>query len=105
MSTNKLCFRTLAVNDTDLDNKMLLELDNFVKSNGGTMTGTLNMNKNRIMNLANPTYSYDAATKKYVNIIETKTRAGFSSLKTSIDNINTELVKIILKDSNDNIDS
>ncbi len=56
------------------------------------------------MNLANPTDSLDAATKKYVDRIETKTRASFSSLKTSIDNINTELVKLNVKDSNDNID-
>jgi hypothetical protein len=70
---NKFGFRTSAVNDSDLDDKMLLELDNFVKSNGGSITGTLNMNKNRIMNLANPTESLDAATKKYVDRIDNKT--------------------------------
>ena len=36
------------------------------------MTGALNMNKNRIMNLANPTDSYDASTKKYVDRLKLK---------------------------------
>jgi outer membrane receptor for Fe3+-dicitrate len=98
MSINKFGFKTSAVNDSDFDDKMLLELDNFVKSNGGSMTGTLNMNKNRIMNLANPTESLDAATKKYV---DNKTRLGLNAIKTYID---TELVKLNVKDSNDNID-
>jgi hypothetical protein len=83
---------------------MLLELDNFVKPNVGSLTGTLNMNKNRIMNLAYPTDSFDAATKKYVYRIETKIRLGFNNIKTSIDSINAELLKLNAKDSDDNID-
>ncbi len=98
MAINKFGFRTSAVNDSDFDDKILLELDNFVKSNGGSMTGTLNMNKNRIMNLANPTESLDAATKKYA---DNNTRLGLNAVKTYID---TELVKLNVKDSNDNID-
>jgi len=101
MSINKFGYRTSAVNDTDFDDKILSELDNFVKSNGGSMTGTLNMNKNRIMDLANPIDPLDAATKQYV---DNKTRLGFNAIKRSIDNINTELVKQNVKDSNDNID-
>jgi hypothetical protein len=104
MSINKFGFRTSAVNDSDFDDKILLELDNFVKSNGGSMTGTLNMNKNRIMNLANPTESLDAATKKYVDRIDNKTSFALRGVSKSINDIDTELVKLNLKDSNDNID-
>jgi hypothetical protein len=104
MSINKFGYRTSAVNDTDFDDKILSELDNFVKSNGGSMTGTLNMNKNRIMNLANPTDSLDAATKKYVDGIDNKTIFSLRGVNKSINDINTELVKVNVKDSNDNID-
>jgi hypothetical protein len=104
MSINKFGYRTSAVNDTDFDDKILSELDNFVKSNGGSMTGTLNMNKNRIMNLANPTDSLDAATKKYVDGIDNKTIFSLRGVNKSINDINTELVKLNVKDSNDNID-
>ena len=104
MTINKFGFRTSAVNDSDFDDKMLLELDNFVKSNGGSMTGTLNMIKNRIMNLANPTESLDAATKKYVDRIDNKTSFALRGVSKSINDINTELVKLNVKDSNDNID-
>ena len=74
MSINKFGYRLSNTNDTDLDQKMISELDNFLKSTGGTMTGALNMNKNRIMDLANPIDSLDAATKKYVDRVDTNIR-------------------------------
>lgn len=74
MSINKFGFRTNYDNDIDLDRQINSELNKFVKSTGGSMVGALNMNKNRIMNLANPTEQLDAATKKYVDILDTKIR-------------------------------
>jgi hypothetical protein len=51
------------------------------------MTGTLNMNENRIMNLANPTDALDATTKKYVDRLDTKLR----KIKESQDKVETEI--------------
>lgn len=74
MSINKFGFRTNYGNDIDLDRQISSELDKFVKSTGGSMVGALNMNNNRIMNLANPSEQLDAATKKYVDRLDTKIR-------------------------------
>ena len=85
MSINKFGYRLYNRNDTDLDQKMISELDNFLKSTGATMTGTLNMNKNRIMDLANPIDSLDAATKKYVDRLDTKIRLTKEAQYKSLD--------------------
>ena len=42
---------------------------NYVKKNGDTMSGTLNMNNNRITNLPSPHLSTEPATKDYVTTV------------------------------------
>jgi hypothetical protein len=75
MSINKFGFRVSTDENNDYERNLTInDSYNYVKANGGTMTGTLNMNQNRIMNLANPTAPLDAAPKKYVDRLETKIR-------------------------------
>ena len=72
MSVNKCGFRFSFTQNDDYYKLMTKELDNFVRSTGASMTGTLNMNNNRIMNLSKPIDSNDAATKKYADRLEKK---------------------------------
>ena len=46
---------------------------------GGTMTGNINMNSNKIINLPTPAVNTDAATKKYVDIEINKVKQNISS--------------------------
>lgn len=44
-----------------------IEDPNALKTDGGSMTGDIDMGANSITNLATPTNDTDAATKKYVD--------------------------------------
>ena len=78
---NKLIFPS----EIDMDRKLITTLDtdenddiyavNMITMKneaanlaGGTMTGNINMNSNKIINLPTPAVNTDAATKKYVDI-------------------------------------
>ena len=98
MSINKFGYRTLTEENSDYERNLTINDNNFVKSNGDTMTGTLNMNKNRIMNLANPTDSYDATTKKYVDRLDTKIRSTQESLDKTDKSLNEIKKEIKLSD-------
>ena len=89
MSINKFGFRSFTEDNIDVEYKIPNMLDNYVKSNGGSMIGTLNMNNNRIMNVAKPTDSTDSATKQYVDRLDTKMRLA----KEEQDKISKNLVE------------
>jgi len=79
MSINKFGMR----NHLETDSKA--SVDQFIKSTGDTMLGTLNMNKNKIVNLAEPQEASDAATKLFVYRSEQKLRAALDKIITKDD--------------------
>ena len=52
---------------TTINDTVLPQFNNYLLLAGGTMTGAINMGSKNITNLAAPTNSTDAATKKYVD--------------------------------------
>jgi len=94
MSINKFGFRVSTDENNDYESNLTInDSYNYVKANGGTMTGTLNMNQNRIMNLANPTDPQDAATKKYVDRLDTKIRLAKEGHDKSLDEFKKDVKK------------
>jgi len=79
MNNNKITNLGSGADDTDSINKKqlddglsskanTLELTNYVKKDGSvSMTGNLNMNNNKITNLANPVNDNDATNKSYLD--------------------------------------
>ena len=71
MGSNRIENLTTPINDTDATNKSYVTTVSNTKLNKDgslAMTGNLNMDHTlKIVNLANPTATYDAATKYYVD--------------------------------------
>lgn len=101
MSVNKCGFRFSFTQNDDYYKLMTKELDNFVRSTGASMTGTLNMNNNRIMNLSKPIDSNDAATKKYADRLEKK--LNIPEIKTTINDVITAVANINKFDGQGNL--
>jgi len=101
MSINKCGFRFNSTQNDDYYKLMTKELTSFVKSTGASMTGTLNMTNNRIMNISKPIDNNDAATKKYVDRLEKK--FNIPEIKTTINDITTSIANINRFDTQGNL--
>ena len=76
MSINKFGFRRKYDGDKIND-------DNVIKSTGGTMTGSLNMNQNKIVNLGDPIDKNDAVNRIFVYRSEQNIKSNIQKLISS----------------------
>lgn len=61
----------------------------YLKLTGGTVTGVINMNTNKITSLGNPTATTDATNKQYVDGLVSPLNSSISSLTSRVSSVET----------------
>ena len=95
MSINKFGLKIRDSDSKTIEN--VSNFDNLMKSSGDTMTGTLNMNQNKIVNLGDPIEANDAVHRLYVYRADKKLRSDVKSETKDM------VMKHIIKDADDNV--
>ena len=74
---------TPATLQSKIDSQIAPVIDSKLPFSGGTMSGSIDLDGNSITNLSNPTYSNDAARKKYVDDAASTAQSNAESFATT----------------------